>query len=96
MGLGYGIIFGGSIIFLAIYFLLLRKKVDYFKLLKIISVVTFVAIGASLYIHNAIDSTVKLQNGPFGPGMTIFMVCLRTFTTIVLACSIFYPYYKAP
>lgn len=96
MGLGYGIIFGGSIIFLAIYFLLLRKKVDYFKLLKIISVVTFVAIGASLYIHNAIDSTVKLQDGPFGPGMTIFMVCLRTFTTIVLACSIFYPYYKAP
>lgn len=96
MLLAYGIVLGGSIIFLTLYFLLLRNKVDLFKLLKVISVVTFVAIGASLYIHNAIDSTVKLEDGPFGPFMTIFMVALRTFTTIVLACSIFYPYYKAP
>ena len=96
MGVSFGIIVGISLIFLACYFLFLRKKVEHDKLLKVISVVAFFAVAASLFIVNAIDSSEKLQGGPFGPGMTVLMVFLRWFTTIVVACSIFYPFYKVP
>lgn len=89
----YIVICAALLVLLPLYFLFLRKKVKSEKLQKIISVILFLSVIATLYYENAIDQIVKLQSYYFTPFMIVFMVCLRWFTSVVAACAIFYPFY---
>ena len=89
----YIVIGAALLLLLPLYFLLLRRKVKTEKLQKIISVVLFLSVIATLYYENAIDSIVKLQSYYFTPFIVVFMVLLRWFTSVVTACAIFYPFY---
>ena len=93
MTIAYGIVAAISILCLSIFFII-RKKVNNDKILKVFSVIGFIGVAASLFIVQAIDQTIKFEKGPFEKGMTIFMVFLRWCTTVVVACGIFYPFYK--
>ena len=90
----YIIIGIAMLIFIPIYLLVLSKKVDNTKVKKVFSVITFISVGVTMYLKHAIDSTVGLEGGPFGPGMTIFMVALRWITSLVTATALIGPFYK--
>ena len=94
MWTSYIIIGISLVLFLPLYFLLLRKKVEGTKLLKVISIVLFLGAFLNLYYDFAIDKSLKLQNTLFGPGMTFFIFVLRWLTPTSIACAIFYPFYK--
>ena len=78
-----------------LYFLIKNKEDKRNKLIKFISIILFFAAGLTLFYDCAIDQSVKLVNTIFSKGMTAFVFFLRWFTTIVVACGIFYPFYKA-
>lgn len=70
------------------------KPLKKFRNAKILSVITFSAYAGTLFYFYAIDShTINVTN-LFSPLMTIFLVLLRTFTTVVVVASVMSPFYS--
>ena len=94
------IIFAISIAFiLLLFFFKPFKKINKFKVLSVILFVSYAAtLGYSIIKGGkefAIDKYYIFdEKAIFVPGMTVFMVLLRTFTTVMVATSILSPFYE--
>ena len=83
----------------SVFFIKPLEKVNKFKVLSVILFVTYAAtLGYSVIkggMEFAIDKYFYLdEKAVFDPAMTIFMVILRTFTTMMVATSIMAPFYS--
>ena len=87
------LIFGG-------YKLTCTEKLKSFKNLKSLAIYTFIAYCATLFYHYAIDSYhIKVDSAlgsgiGFGVNFAIFIVILRTLTTVSVVASVISPFYK--
>ena len=79
---------------LGIFSLGFIQKFSKIKNLKILSVLTFLAYCGSLFYIYAIDKHTINETTLFTPSMTIFIVFLRTFTTVSVVCCVMAPFYK--
>ena len=70
------------------------KPLKKFKNAKMLSVITFLSYAGTLFYFFAIDNHTIGVTNLFTPGMTVFMVLLRTFTTVVVVASVMSPFYS--
>lgn len=70
------------------------KPLNRFKNIKIFSVYLFLAYCATLFYNFAIDDHIIGKSSLFNPAMTVFMVILRTLTTVVVVSAVISPFYS--
>ena len=85
--------------FLILFFINPLRKINKFKVLSVILFISYaLTLGYSVIkggMEFIIDKYQYLdEKAIFDPGMTIFMVLLRTFTTMMVATSIMAPFYS--
>ena len=60
---------------------------------KVLACLLFFLYGFTLFNHDAIDATVSLE-GVFSSAGTVLMFLLRWFTSVVIACAVFEPFFN--
>ncbi|WP_405308055.1 hypothetical protein, partial [Methanobrevibacter sp.] len=75
------------------------RKINKSKILSVLLFVSYVATLGYSVIKGGMEFSIDKyyifdEKAIFVPGMTVFMVILRTFTTVVVATSIMSPFYS--
>lgn len=83
-----------TFVILGLFSLTFIKPLKKFRNAKILSVITFLSYAGTLFYFFAIDNHTIGVTNLFTPSMTVFMVLLRTFTTVVVVASVMSPYYS--
>ena len=83
-----------SIILIPLYFIFLKKGKDQGKVLKVYSVVLFIAHCMTLFYQYAIDSATIQNELLFPKNKLIFILLLRTLTPAAMACAVVSPFYE--